>query len=57
MTNATPTAVSNPNLRQRIITAIATTAFILAMLLGGGAPHTFDGKPQPTPTAVQTTTP
>lgn len=54
-TNSTPAA--NGNLRQRITSIIAIVSFILAMLLGGGAPYGFESKPQATPTPTTVAAP
>ena len=51
-TSSTPAA--NSTIRQRITSIIAIVAFILTMLLGGGAPYGFESKPPPTPTAQAT---
>jgi hypothetical protein len=51
-TASTPTA--NATIRQRITSIIAVVAFILAMLLGGGAPHGFTSEPSPTPPVTVT---
>jgi hypothetical protein len=52
MDGTATTGITNSTLRQRITAIIATIGFILAMLLGGGAPYEFQGKPTPTPAAV-----
>lgn len=49
MEGTTTPPASHMPLRQRIVAAIATITFILAMLLGGGAPHDVKGNPTPTP--------
>lgn len=57
MNTTASTSAAYTIIRQRIVSAIAVAAFILAMLLGGGAPADWHSIPQPTPATAQTAAP